>query len=193
MQIQIEPHWSWKVSARSRKKKKKKKAPKLQAVNCTKADPPRMLILQGPRGDQRVRISLAWNCSLLLRRRNRKWLAPEGELVLANLSNVNSSASKWKCHRARAKNRVFLAAQASDSRFLSTFSGCCCCCCCWYIKAALQGSFFFSFTISLPQPILLMSALAFQTSASQESAKMLGVNLWSDLGSHSIQSHPPSL
>lgn len=32
------------------KNKQKKKTAKLQAVNCTKADPPRMLILQGAQG-----------------------------------------------------------------------------------------------------------------------------------------------
>lgn len=85
-------------------------------------------------------------------------------------------------------------------RFSSAFNGCCCCCCCWggwYRRAARQCFFvcFFSFIYHFTPTRLSNepSAPACQTSASQESAKMLRVNLWSDLGSHSIQSHPPSL
>lgn len=95
---------------------------------------------RGPRGDQRVRISLAWNCRLLFWRGNRKWLAPHGQRVLANPSNVNSSHGDFIGSRLLSMAVAVVVGEVGiGGQHVSLFCFC-----------------FFSFTISL-QPVILMS------------------------------------
>lgn len=177
------------------------KSPKA-AVNCTKTDPTRMLIPGGEKawgpgeiaGVTRNGLALELRPVILQERQEVSGTARTmGVSKFANcwrLTKMLKTISEVLRKRRTAEdcailNMAFLIPPTGDFREFNLLT-----------MVVFQGrgrkhSNFYRFTQApLPNE---PTARAFRTSDSRESAKMLGVNLWSDLGSHSIQSHLPSL